>query len=158
MQRQQAEAGPAADRRDYPARPLVGIGVALLRPGAVLLVRRARAPSLGQWALPGGAQELGETAEHAARRELREETGLEAGPMHLAAHVDSIHRDDDGRVRFHYTILDFAAAWIGGDPVPGDDVSAATFAPLDGLAPFALWSEAHRVIALARTILKLEGA
>lgn len=152
MQRQQAEAG--ADRREYPARPLVGIGVVLLRPGAVLLVRRARAPSFGQWALPGGAQELGETAEEAARRELREETGLEAGPLHLAAHVDSIHRDGDGRVRFHYTILDFAGVWAGGDPVPGDDVSEAVFAPLDRLAPYALWSEAHRVIALARAILK----
>lgn len=139
--------------REYPARPLVGIGVVLLKPGAVLLVRRARAPSLGQWALPGGAQELGETAEAAARRELREESGLEAGPMHLAANVDSIHRDPDGRVRFHYTILDFAAAWIGGDPAPGDDVSEALFAPLDDLARYDLWTEAHRVIALARRLL-----
>ncbi len=132
---------------------MVGIGVVLLKPGAVLLVRRARAPSLGQWALPGGAQELGETAEAAARRELREESGLEAGPMHLAANVDSIHRDPDGRVRFHYTILDFAAAWIGGDPAPGDDVSEALFAPLDDLARYDLWTEAHRVIALARRLL-----
>lgn len=139
--------------REYPARPLVGIGVVLLKPGAVLLVRRARAPSLGQWALPGGAQELGETAEAAARRELREESGLEAGPMHLAANVDSIHRDPDGRVRFHYTILDFAAAWIGGDPAPGDDVSEALFAPLDDLARYDLWTEAHQVIALARRLL-----
>ena len=141
--------------RDYPARPLVGIGVAMLRPGAVLLVRRARAPSLGQWALPGGAQELGETAEDAARRELREESGLRAGALHLAAHVDSIHRDEGGRVQFHYTILDFATAWQGGEPVAGDDVSNAVFAPLDALEPFELWDEAHRVIALARAILKL---
>ncbi|MDT7951489.1 MAG: NUDIX hydrolase [Acetobacteraceae bacterium] len=140
--------------RQYPARPLVGIGVVLLKPGAVLLVRRARAPSLGQWALPGGAQELGETAEEAARRELREEAGLEAGPLHLAAHVDSIHRDPAGRVEFHYTILDFAAAWQGGDPAPGDDVSDACFASLDALAPYDLWSEAHRVIGLARSIMK----
>ena len=139
--------------REYPARPLVGIGVVLLKPGAVLLVRRAKAPSLGQWALPGGAQEVGETAEAAARRELREEAGLEAGPLHLAAHVDSIHRDEGGRVQFHYTILDFAGAWQGGEPVAGGDVSAAVFAPLDGLERYALWSEAHRVIGLARRIL-----
>jgi ADP-ribose pyrophosphatase YjhB (NUDIX family) len=139
--------------REYPTRPLVGIGVALLKPGAVLLVRRARPPSLGQWSLPGGAQELGETAEAAARRELREEAGLEAGPMRLAANVDSIHRDESGRVQYHYTILDFAARWIGGDPAPGGDVSAAIFAPLDDLDRYQLWSEAHRIIAIARRLL-----
>lgn len=141
--------------REFPSRPLVGIGVVLLKPGAVLLVRRARAPALGQWSLPGGAQELGETAENAGRRELREETGLVAGTMHLAAHVDSIHRENGGRVRFHYTILDFAAAWQGGEPVAGGDVSDAVFAPLDRLEPFELWDEAHRVIGLARGILGL---
>ena len=139
---------------------MVGIGIVMLRPNpaggaSVLLVRRAKAPSLGQWALPGGGQELGETAEAAARRELFEEAGLEAGPMHLAANVDSIHRDEAGRIRFHYTILDFAAAWQGGEPRAGDDVSSAVFAPLDALEPFALWSEAHRVIGIARGLLNL---
>lgn len=139
--------------REYPARPLVGIGIVVLKPGAVLLVRRGRAPSLGEWAIPGGAQELGETAEAAARRELLEETGLTVGPLHLAAHVDSIHRDPEGRIRFHYTILDFAARWQGGDPAATGDVTDATWAPLDGLEQYALWSEAHRVIALARRLL-----
>ena len=97
--------------REYPPRPIVGIGVAVLRPGAVLLVQRGRPPNLGAWSLPGGAQEVGETAEEAARRELLEETGVTAGPLQLAANVDSIARDETGRVRFHYTIIDFAAAW-----------------------------------------------
>ena len=136
--------------REYPARPLVGIGVAVLRGDSELLVRRGRPPAEGQWSLPGGAQELGETAENAARRELLEETGLQVGPLHLVAHVDSIHRDADGRVRFHYTILDFAAAWLSGEPVAGEDAADAVFAPLDQLEGYALWSEAHRVIALAR--------
>ena len=140
--------------RAYPSRPIVGIGVVLLAPGAVLLVRRARPPSLGQWALPGGAQELGETAEDAARRELREETGLEAGALQLAAAVDSIHRDAAGRVEYHYTIVDFAAPWIGGQPQPGDDVSDCVFAPLDDLERFGLWHEAHRVIAIARRLIE----
>jgi 8-oxo-dGTP diphosphatase len=140
--------------REYPARPLVGIGVVLLKPGAVLLVRRAKPPSYGQWAIPGGAQELGETAEAAARRELLEEAGLAAGPMQLAANVDSIHRDEDGRVRFHYTILDFAAAWVGGDPVAGGDVSDALFAPLERLDEYGLWDEAHRVIGIARRLVE----
>ncbi len=139
--------------REYPLRPIVGIGIVVLRPDAVLLVRRGRAPSLGQWSLPGGAQELGETVEAAARRELREETGLSVGPLTLIAHVDSIHREPDGRVRFHYTILDFAALWIGGDPVAGDDVNALVWAPFDRLADHALWPEAVRIINLARARL-----
>jgi ADP-ribose pyrophosphatase YjhB (NUDIX family) len=142
-------------RRDYPDRPIVGIGVVVLRPDAVLLVRRGRPPALGEWSVPGGAQELGETVEHAARRELLEETGLAVGPLSLIAHVDSIHRDDTGRVRFHYTIIDFAALWIGGDPVPGDDVSELAWTPFATLESLGLWDEALRVIALARTRLGL---
>jgi 8-oxo-dGTP diphosphatase len=143
--------------REYPARPLVGIGVAVLRPDAVLLARRGRAPALGQWSLPGGAQRLGETAEEAARRELMEETGLSVGALHLVANVDSIHRDEDGRVQYHYTILDFAAAWQGGEPRAQGDVTDArfvAFADLDGLG---LWSEALRVIGLARRALSSGG-
>lgn len=145
--------------REYPSRPLVGIGVVLLKPpsgdipGAVLLVRRGKPPAMGSWSLPGGAQKLGETAEHAARRELAEETGLKAGPLVLAANVDSIHHDAGGRVQFHYTILDFAAWWQEGEPVAGGDVTDAVFAPLDDLVPFELWSEAHQVIGLARRLL-----
>jgi len=143
-------------KRDYPIRPLVGIGVVLLKPpsatttGAVLLVRRGKPPAMGQWSLPGGAQDLGETAEQAARRELAEETGLSCGPLILAANVDSIHRDAAGRVQYHYTILDFAGCWQGGVPVAGSDVTDALFVPLDGLDRYGLWSEAHRVIDTAR--------
>ena len=91
----------------------------------------------------------------AARRELLEETGLAVGPLTLAAHVDNIRRDADGRVRFHYTIIDFAAPWVGGEPVAGDDVSALVWAPFDALADHALWPEAMRVINLARARLEL---
>ena len=102
--------------REYPPRPIVGIGVCLLRPdngGEVLLARRGRAPALGAWSLPGGAQELGETAEQAARRELLEETGLTAGELVLAANVDSIHRDAAGLVQLplHHHRLRRAARW-----------------------------------------------
>ncbi len=149
-----SEAAPTSDR-EYPSRPIVGIGVVVLRPGAVVLVRRGKPPNMGSWSLPGGAQELGETAEAAARRELLEETGLTVGELRLAAQVDTIRRDPEGRVRFHYTIIDFAARWTEGDPRAGSDVSEALWAPLDRLEPFALWSEAHRVIAIARGLVGL---
>ena len=141
--------------REYPPRPIVGIGVAVLRPGAVLLARRGRPPNEGAWSLPGGAQKLGETAEQAARRELAEETGLAVGDLLLAAYVDSIHRDPDGRVRYHYTILDFCARWSGGEPAPADDILEVAWAPFDRLDAFDLWSEAQRVIAVARQRLSL---
>ncbi len=146
---------PPASGRDYPARPIVGIGIAVLRPGAVLLVRRSNPPNAGSWSLPGGGQELGETAEAAARRELLEEAGLSVGPVFLAANVDSIHRDEAGLVQYHYTIIDFCAAYVGGNPKAGDDVSEIAWGDLDALDEFDLWSEAHRVIAIARRTLGL---
>ena len=148
----------AGESREYPSRPIVGIGIVVLRPrdggGAeVLLVRRGKPPNIGAWTLPGGAQELGETAIEAARRELLEETRLTVGALHLAANVDNIQRDAEGRIRYHYTIIDFAARWEGGEAIAGSDVSEATWAPLDGLEAFSLWHEAHRVIAIARGLV-----
>jgi ADP-ribose pyrophosphatase YjhB (NUDIX family) len=140
-------------KRTYPARPVVGIGVAVLRPGAVLLVRRGNPPNAGHWSLPGGAQELGETARDAARRELLEEAGLTVGALELAAQVDSIHHDPDGRVRYHYTIIDFAARWTEGEPRAGGDVTEVAWARFGDLDGFDLWSEARRVIDIARRLL-----
>ncbi len=139
--------------REYPARPIVGIGVAVLRPDAVLLVRRGTAPNIGAWSLPGGGQELGETTEQAARRELHEETGLTVGALHLAAVVDSLTPDAEGRLRFHYTIIDYAALWQGGTPRPGGDITETIWAKFDEFDRYQLWSEARRVIATARTLL-----
>lgn len=143
--------------REYPARPIVGIGIVVIRRtpdgDQVLLCQRGKPPNLGSWTLPGGAQELGETCEEAARRELLEECGLTVDTLHFCAHVDIIRRDEAGRVRFHYTILDFAALWADGEPVAGSDVTAALWVPLDTLEPYNLWSEAHRIIGIARRLL-----
>jgi ADP-ribose pyrophosphatase YjhB (NUDIX family) len=141
--------------REYPRRPIVGIGVAVLRPGGVLLVRRGTPPAVGSWSLPGGGQELGETTEQAARRELEEETGLAVGPLHLAAVVDSIVPDASGQLRFHYTIIDYAALWQGDSARPGGDITACVWAGFDDLARFRLWHEAHRVIAVGCGLLGL---
>jgi 8-oxo-dGTP diphosphatase len=144
--------------REFPARPIVGIGIVVIkrdvRGDQVLLCQRGKPPNLGSWTLPGGAQEVGETCEEAARRELFEECGLLVGPLHFCAYVDTIRRDTDGRVRFHYTILDFAARWESGEPIAGSDVTAAIWAPLDALEPYELWSEAHRIIAVARRLVQ----
>ena len=139
--------------REYPSRPIVGIGVIVIKDDSVLLVRRGKPPNVGSWTLPGGAQEVGETAEEAARRELLEETGVQVGPLYFAANVDNIRRDAEGRVQFHYTILDFAARWEAGEPVAATDVSEALWVPLDQLQDYRLWSEAYRVIAIARELV-----
>jgi ADP-ribose pyrophosphatase YjhB (NUDIX family) len=136
--------------REYPDRPWVGIGCIVLRGEDVLLVRRGRPPRLGQWSLPGGAQHVGEGAEAAARRELLEETGVEVGPLALLAVIDAVNRDPDGRVRFHYTIIDYGARWLAGEARAGDDVSAVAWAAPGDLGAYELTPESHRVIALAR--------
>jgi 8-oxo-dGTP diphosphatase len=118
---------------EYPDVPRVAVGAIVLRDGHVLLVKRGRPPSQGQWAIPGGRVELGETLQAAAEREINEETGLtiRAGdPVHT---FDVIVRDDAGRVRFHYVIVDLLADYLGGDePRPGDDAREARWvAPQD---------------------------
>jgi ADP-ribose pyrophosphatase YjhB (NUDIX family) len=139
--------------REYPDRPWVGIGCIVFKGDHVLLVRRGKPPRLGQWSLPGGAQHVGETAEDAARRELREETGIEVGPLALAIVVDAISRDADGRALYHYTIIDFAALWLSGEARAGDDVSEVAWATADAFGAFDLTSATHRAVAAARAAL-----
>ena len=140
--------------REYPDRPWVGIGCVVLRGEDVLLVRRARPPLQGSWTIPGGAQSVGETMEETARRELREEAGIEVGPLSIAVAVDVIDRDGEGRARFHYSILDFCAPWLSGEPVPGDDAAEARFFRPEELPGLGLWAETLRAIETARAVLR----
>ncbi len=140
--------------REYPDRPWVGIGCVIFDDaGRVLLVRRARPPRLGLWSLPGGAQHLGEGTEAAARRELREETGIEAGPLVLAAVIDAVTRDAAGAVRFHYTIIDYAGRHDAGEARAADDVSEVAWATAEALAAYDLTPESLAVIAKARALV-----
>ena len=136
--------------RRYPDRPFVGVGVVVLKDGAILLVRRARPPRQGEWSIPGGLQHIGETLAEAALRELREETGVEARLTGELGTVDSLRHDDVGRVEYHYSLVEFAAQWVSGEPRPADDVDRAEWAPIDDLDRYALWDETRRIIALSR--------
>lgn len=106
---------------EYPDAPRVAIGTVVIKDGAVLLVRRSKSPSRGLWAIPGGSVELGETLQQAAERELFEETGVRVKAGAPCFAFDAVHRDEAGRVKFHYVIVDLRAAWVAGEPSPKDD-------------------------------------
>ncbi len=137
------------DSRAYPTRPFVGVGVVVLKGESVLLIRRGRPPRLGEWSLPGGAQQLGETVAEAAIREIREETRLEIAAPELLDVVDSLVRDPDGRVHYHYTLVDFWSKWSSGVPHAGDDAQAVQWHDRETLPQLGLWEETVRIIALA---------
>ncbi len=106
---------------DYPDLPRVGVGAVVFKEEKVLLVLRGRSPARDQWAIPGGRLELGETLQAAAEREILEETGvvIRAGEPLFA--FDAIEQDEEGRIRYHYVIVDLEAEYISGEPVPDDD-------------------------------------
>ena len=136
--------------REYPLRPMVGVGVVVWHGERVLLVQRGRPPRVGQWSLPGGAQELGETVAAAACREVFEETGLAIEVGEVLATVDMIERDGD-RVRYHYTLIDFSAEAARPELRPGGDAADARWFTVEEAAALGLWSETVRIIELART-------
>jgi ADP-ribose pyrophosphatase YjhB (NUDIX family) len=135
--------------RRYPDRPFSGVGVVVWRGDEVLLVRRGRQPRKGDWSIPGGLQHLGETVAEAALREVREETGLSVAILDQLGVVDSVRRDGDGRVEYHYTLTEFSAEWMAGEAVAADDVDAVLWVALDDLDRYGLWSETMRIIRLA---------
>lgn len=125
--------------------PVPCVGVVCLRGDEVLLIRRGTPPRQGEWSLPGGRIEAGERAVDAAIRELREETGVEAEITGLLDVVDGIF-PEAGR---HYVLIDYAARWLSGEPVAGDDAVEAQFVTRDQVDALVDWVETRRVIDLA---------
>lgn len=145
-----------------PAHPRIGVGVVVFKATAegvqVLLVKRRRPPREGEWSLPGGKQELGESIRETARREVREETGVEIDLLGLVDVVDSITPDPetpDGPPAFHYTLVDFAARWTAGEPTAGDDAAETVWADAEALEPYDLWDETCRIVGEARRIYRV---
>lgn len=134
---------------DYPNRPLIGVGVVVFKDGRVLLVRRGKPPREGQWSLPGGRQRLGERVEETARREVAEEAGIDVEVGPLVDVVDSITRDAEGAVQYHYTLVDLLAEWRAGTAAAGHDAAEVAWADPADLGPYDLWKETERIIALA---------
>jgi ADP-ribose pyrophosphatase len=121
-------------RREYPEAPVVGVGAVVVKDGRVLLVRRANEPSRGLWSIPGGTVELGETLAQAAAREVWEECQVEVEAGVLLSTFDLIQRDPQGRIRYHYVLLDLAARHLRGEPVAGTDALEVRWVAEDELA------------------------
>jgi mutator protein MutT len=139
-------------KREYPERPIVGVGAVIVDGNRVLLVRRAHEPLKGEWSIPGGAVELGETLEVAIAREVREETGLEieVGPMIDV--FDRIRFDAGGRTLYHYVLVDFVCRPAGGTLACASDAADARWASLVELMEYGVQEATISVIekALAR--------
>lgn len=125
-----------SDAREYPEAPRVGVGAVVLKDGHVLLVRRNRPPAEGKWSIPGGLVNLGETTEAAAVREVAEECGLRVRLQGLAGVVERIISDPDGRVRYHYVLIDYVAAPESGELRPGSDAADARWVPIGELGRY----------------------
>jgi ADP-ribose pyrophosphatase YjhB (NUDIX family) len=119
--------------REYPKHPIVGVAAVVLRDDQVLLVQRGREPAKGLWGLPGGMLELGETLAEGVRREVLEECGVEIEVGPLVGVFEPMQRNDDGRLRYHYVVLDYLARYVGGELRAADDADDARWVDLDVL-------------------------
>ncbi len=142
-------------KRDYPDRPLVGVGAVIVRDNRVVIVQRTTEPLKGQWSIPGGALEIGETLRDCAAREALEETGLKVHAGEVLDVFDSIYPDHEGKPRYHYVLIDFLCRVIGGELKPGSDAAQARWITCEELGQYPMAENAQRVI---RKALGMAGA
>ena len=142
-------------KREYPECPLVGVGAVIVQEQRVLLIRRGQAPLLGEWSLPGGVLECGETLREAAAREAREETGLAVEIGEMLGVYERIVRGDAGRTRYHYVLIDFLCRPAGGEARAASDAAEVQWFTRQQLPDLHLTHDAHDVVmkGLARATL-----
>ena len=131
--------------REFPDRPIVGVGGVVVQSGRALIVKRAHEPRKGEWSLPGGIVELGETLIDAARREIKEETGLDVDVGEVLEVFDRVHRLD-GRIQYHFVIVDYLCHPTGGALQAGDDAEGVAWVSVDEIASYGINEFAARVI------------
>jgi ADP-ribose pyrophosphatase YjhB (NUDIX family) len=133
-------------KREYPDRPLVGIGAIIIENARVLLIKRGQPPLMGEWSIPGGMLELGETVREAAIREAQEETGLTVEPGELLGVFDRVIRDEGNRVRYHYVLIDFLCRRISGDVLAAGDADDARWFTQEEAAKLPLAKDTAEVV------------
>ena len=133
--------------REYPDTPLVGVGAVIVQDGRVLLIRRGQAPLRGEWSLPGGVLECGETLREATIREAHEETGLIVETGELLGVYERVIRSDDGRVRYHYVLIDFRCRQVSGELQAGTDAADVRWFRREELDALELPCDTRDVIA-----------
>jgi 8-oxo-dGTP diphosphatase len=132
--------------REYPEVPFIGVGAVIVQDGRVLLIRRGQPPLLGAWSLPGGVLECGEALREATVREAREETGLVVETLDLLGVYERVIRSDDGRVRYHYVLIDFLCRAVHGDLKAGSDAADVRWFTRDELPALNLAYDANDVV------------
>lgn len=140
-------------QRLYPSRPIVGVGGVIVEGDRLVLIKRRFEPLAGRWSLPGGTLEVGEPLEVGVARELFEETGLVVRVGPVVEVFDRILRDEVGKVKYHFVLVDYLCLPVGGTLEAGDDVSEALWVPFDDLAPYDLTEKATSVIRRAQEML-----
>jgi len=133
--------------REYPEAPFVGVGAVIVQDSRVLLIRRGQPPLLGEWSLPGGVLECGETLREATVREAREETGLVVETVDMLGVYERVIRSDDERVRYHYVLIDFLCRPIAGELKAGSDAADVRWFTRDELPALNLAYDANDVVA-----------
>ena len=135
-------------RREYPDAPLVGVGAVVIVEDRVLLIKRGQEPLLGEWSIPGGAMEVGETIREAVVREVLEETGLAVGTSQLLGVFDRVVRDADGKLLYHYVLIDFLCRRISGDSLAAGDADEARWFRRDEVGKLQLPKDTAEVIRM----------
>ncbi len=133
-------------KREYPDTPLVGVGAIIIEEDRVVLVKRGHAPLHGKWSIPGGVLEVGETLRKAVAREVLEETGLAIEPGELLGVFERVVPDEDGRMKYHYVLIDFLCRRLAGELAAGDDAEQARWFRREELATLELARETEGVI------------